>query len=109
MPRHSRRHRRRWLHGSSDPSAITVLSAAALDSDPLGLLLARLCHRGKARSGAAVLDGRYVSGAPLTGDQIALMQNDNVASFQFPGLRELGAEPKPVDAVLDEVVRRAAA
>jgi hypothetical protein len=36
------------------------------------------------------------------------MQNDNVASSQFPGLRELGVEP-PVDAVLDEVWRRAAA
>jgi hypothetical protein len=33
------------------------------------------------------------------------MQNDNVASSQFPGLRELGVEPTPVDAVLDEVGR----
>ena len=46
---------------------------------------------------------------PLHGDQIALMQNDNVASSQFPGLRELGVEPTRVDAVLDEVGRRAAA
>jgi uncharacterized protein YbjT (DUF2867 family) len=51
----------------------------------------------------------YVPGAPLTRDQIALMQNDNVASPDFPGLRELGVEPTPVDAVLDEVGRRAAA
>ena len=47
----------------------------------------------------------YVPGAPLTRDQIALMQNDNVASPDFPGLRELGVEPTPVDAVLDEVGR----
>ena len=51
----------------------------------------------------------YMPGAPLTRDQIALMQNDNVASSQFPGLRELGVEPTRVDAVLDEVGRRAAA
>jgi hypothetical protein len=37
------------------------------------------------------------------------MQNDNVASSQFPGLRELGVEPTPVDAVLDKIGRRAAA
>src|SRR5918994_5465035 len=49
----------------------------------------------------------YVPGATLTRDQIALMQNDNVASPDFPGLRELGVEPTPVDAVLDEVGRRA--
>jgi NADH dehydrogenase len=47
----------------------------------------------------------YVPGAPLTRDQIALMQNDNVASSQLPGLRELGVEPTPVDSVLDEVGR----
>jgi hypothetical protein len=46
---------------------------------------------------------------PLHANQIALMQNDNVASPDFPGLRELGVEPTPVDAVLDEVGRRAAA
>ena len=51
----------------------------------------------------------YVPGAPLTRDQIALMQNDNVASPDFPRLRELGVEPTPVDAVLDEVGHRAAA
>ena len=47
----------------------------------------------------------YVPGAPLTRDQIALMQDDNVASPQLPGLRELGVDPTPVDAVLDEVGR----
>src|SRR5215207_9982930 len=47
----------------------------------------------------------YVPGAPLTRDQIALMQNDNVASSQLPGLSELGVEPTPVNAVLDEVGR----
>src|SRR5829696_3125704 len=47
----------------------------------------------------------YVPGAPLTRDQIALMQNDNVASSQLPGLRELGVEPTPVDRVLNEIGR----
>ena len=47
----------------------------------------------------------YVPGAPLTRDQIALMQNDNVASPDFPGLRELGVDPTPVEAVLDEFGR----
>ena len=45
----------------------------------------------------------YVPGAPLTRDQIALMQNDNVVSSQFPGLRELGIEPTSVDAALEEL------
>jgi hypothetical protein len=52
---------------------------------------------------------RICAWSSLTRDQIALMQNDNVASSQFPGLHELGVEPTPVDAVLDEVGRRAAA
>ena len=42
---------------------------------------------------------------PFTRDQIALMQNDNVASPDFPGLRELGVDPTPVEAVLDEFGR----
>src|SRR5829696_1404667 len=42
----------------------------------------------------------YVPGAPLTRDQIALMQQDNIVSSQFPGLCELGIEPTSVDAVL---------
>jgi len=47
----------------------------------------------------------YVPGAPLTRDQIALMQNDNVALSHSPGLRELGIKPTPLIAVLDEVGR----
>jgi uncharacterized protein YbjT (DUF2867 family) len=50
----------------------------------------------------------YVPGAPLTRDQIALMQNDNVVSSQFPGLRELGIEPTSVDAVLEPPLAPAA-
>lgn len=45
----------------------------------------------------------YVPGAPLTRDQIALMQQDNIVSSQFPGLCELGIEPTSVDAVLGEL------
>jgi NADH dehydrogenase len=49
----------------------------------------------------------YVPGAPMTRDQIALLQNDNVASPHFPGLLDLGVKPTPVEAVLNEVGRRA--
>jgi uncharacterized protein YbjT (DUF2867 family) len=44
----------------------------------------------------------YVPGAPLTRDQIALMQNDNVASPHLPGLAELGIQPTPMEAVLQQ-------
>ena len=45
----------------------------------------------------------YVPGAPLTRDQIVLMQSDNLASPHLPGLRELGIEPTPIDTVLEEL------
>jgi uncharacterized protein YbjT (DUF2867 family) len=44
----------------------------------------------------------YVPGAPLTRDQIALMQNDNVASAQLPGLAELGIQPTRMEALLQQ-------
>jgi NADH dehydrogenase len=45
----------------------------------------------------------FVPGAPLTRDQIALFRSDNVASAHLPGLAELGIQPTPIDAVLQEV------
>jgi len=47
--------------------------------------------------------GEYVPGAPLTRDQIALLQSDNVASAHLPGLTELGIQPTPIEAVLQEL------
>ena len=49
---------------------------------------------------AAARIAEYVPGAPLTRDQIALMQCDNVASPHLPGLTELGIQPTPIEAVL---------
>ena len=48
---------------------------------------------------------RAVKQFEVTYLRLALMQNSNVASSQLPGLRELGVEPTPVDAVLDEFGR----
>jgi hypothetical protein len=79
------------------------------DTESAALLFATETDLSPSTADVLVLRTRYVSGAPLTRDQIALMQNDNVASSQFPGLRELGVEPTPVDAVLDKIGRRAAA
>ena len=50
----------------------------------------------------------HVPGAPLTRNQIALMQHDNVASPNFPGLPELGIKPTAIEAVLPEIERRSA-
>jgi NADH dehydrogenase len=50
----------------------------------------------------------HVSGAPLTRNQIALMQHDNVASPNLPGLPELGIKPTAIEAVLSEIERRSA-
>ena len=37
---------------------------------------------------------------PLTTGQVDLLKADNVASGSFPGLRELGIEPKSVEEVV---------
>jgi uncharacterized protein YbjT (DUF2867 family) len=50
----------------------------------------------------------HVPGAPLTRNQIALMQHDNVASANYPGLPELGIKPTAIEAVLPEIERRSA-
>lgn len=38
--------------------------------------------------------------APITADQVALLQRDNVADPALPGLRDLGVEPTALEAVL---------
>ena len=50
----------------------------------------------------------HVPGAPLTRNQIALMQHDNVASPNLPGLPELGIKPTAIETVLPEIERRSA-
>jgi NADH dehydrogenase len=50
----------------------------------------------------------HVPGAPLTRNQIALMQHDNVASLNYPGLPELGIKPTAIETVLPEVERQSA-
>ena len=50
----------------------------------------------------------HVPGAPLTRNQIALMQHDNVASPDYPGLSELRVEPTAMEAVLLEIERLSA-
>ncbi len=42
---------------------------------------------------------------PLTRDQVLLLQRDNVVSGEHPGLRELGIEPTPVEAVVPTYLR----
>src|SRR4051812_43259387 len=48
----------------------------------------------------------HVPGAPLTRNQIALMQHDNVASPNCPGLPELGIKPTAIEAVLPTIERQ---
>ena len=45
----------------------------------------------------------HLPGSPLTRNQIALMRRDNVASLTLPGLRELGIEPTPIEAIVPAV------
>ena len=45
----------------------------------------------------------HLPGSPLTRNQIALMRRDNVASLALPGLRELGIEPIPIEAIVPAV------
>ncbi len=43
---------------------------------------------------------------PLTADQVKLLQEDNVASGDFPNLQDLGVQPTTIDAVVPEYLRR---
>ena len=42
----------------------------------------------------------FLPGAPLTRNQIALMQRDNVASGSLPGLSSLGIAPTAIEDVV---------
>jgi hypothetical protein len=42
--------------------------------------------------------------APVTRNQIELMQVDNVASRDVPGFAELGISPRPVEDALREML-----
>lgn len=43
---------------------------------------------------------QYVPGAPLTLDQMRLLEKDNVASGELPGLEELGIEAQAAETIL---------
>ena len=43
-------------------------------------------------------------GAPITRNQVELMQVDTVASPSLPGFAELGISPRPIEAVLQSMV-----
>ena len=47
----------------------------------------------------------FVPGAPLTRNQVALMQHDNVASHDLPGLRDLHVTPTALEDVVPAVAR----
>lgn len=48
----------------------------------------------------------FVPGKPLTRDQLLMLQHDNVASGEMPGLKELGIVPTPVELVVPGYLRR---
>ena len=45
----------------------------------------------------------YVPGAPLTRNQVELMQIDNVANAERPGFRELGIEPCSIEPIVQMI------
>jgi NADH dehydrogenase len=50
--------------------------------------------------------GELVPGKPFTRDQLLLLQRDNVASPDVPGLAELGIVPTPIELVVPEYLDR---
>ena len=59
--------------------------------------------------GLARLQARFmelVPGKPLTRDQLLMLQQDNVAAADMPGLQELGIVPTPVELVVPSYLRR---
>jgi NADH dehydrogenase len=49
---------------------------------------------------------QFLPNPPLTPDQIRLMEQDNVLSGAFPGLKDLGIEPELTDAILPAYLER---
>ncbi len=50
--------------------------------------------------------GRYLPNAPLTEDQLLMLQRDNVAAADAPGLAALGIAPKSIETVVPGYLRR---
>jgi NADH dehydrogenase len=59
---------------------------------------------GLARLQARIME--LVPGKPLTRDQLLMLQQDNVAAADMPGLHELGIVPTPVELVVPSYLRR---
>ena len=59
---------------------------------------------GLARLQARIME--LLPGKPLTQDQLLMLQHDNVASADIPGLKELGIVPTPVELVVPVYLRR---
>ena len=54
---------------------------------------------------ALALVGEVLPGAPVTRSQVELMRVDTVASPSLPGFAELGISPRPMEAVLQSMLR----
>jgi Predicted nucleoside-diphosphate-sugar epimerases len=48
----------------------------------------------------------FLPGAPLTNDQLIMLQKDNVASGDYPGFKAFGITPTPMSAVAPEWLSR---
>jgi uncharacterized protein YbjT (DUF2867 family) len=59
---------------------------------------------GVARLQAGLME--LVPGKPLTRDQLLMLESDNIAGGQLPGLKELGIVPTPVELVVPTYLRR---
>lgn len=57
-----------------------------------------------ARLQACIME--WLPGKPLTRDQLLMLQRDNVAGANMPGLKELGIVPTPVELVVPGYLRR---
>jgi uncharacterized protein YbjT (DUF2867 family) len=55
---------------------------------------------------ALALVAEFLPGTPLTRNQIALMQRDNIASDDLPGLPELSITPTAVEAIVPVIAGR---
>ena len=54
---------------------------------------------------ALALVAEVLPGAPVTRNQVELMQVDTVASPSLPGFAELGISPRPMEAVIQSMLR----
>jgi hypothetical protein len=52
------------------------------------------------------LGAEFLPGSPLTRNQVALMQRDNVASTDCPGLSSLDIAPTEIETLVSAVVGR---